>query len=104
MRKLLSAKGLEILFASVWTCWAAEASESAAAATHFRDQVRPLLEQYCFDCHADGSNKGGIAFDELKTDSAILDHQLWQRVLKNVRAGLMPPEKKPRPSAEEQQR
>jgi hypothetical protein len=46
-------------------------------------------------------NKGGIAFDELKTEKAILDHDLWLKALKNTRAGLMPPAKKPQPSAEE---
>src|SRR2546426_421370 len=73
------------------------------AAAHFRKDVQPILEKYCSDCHADGMNKGGVAFDEFKSDDALLGkHDLWLAVLKNVRAGLMPPEKKPRPSAEEQ--
>src|SRR6185369_10756836 len=67
------------------------------AVTHFQKNVWPILEKYCSDCHADGMNKGGIAFDELKTEQAILDHDLWLRALKNIRAGLMPPAKKPQP-------
>ncbi len=40
----------------------------------------------------------------MKSDQAILDNQeLWWKALKNLRAGMMPPAKKPRPSAEEQQ-
>ncbi len=74
------------------------------AVTDFQQNVRPILSQYCFDCHADGANKGGIAFDELKGDQAILDHDLWSKVLKNTRAGIMPPHKKPQPSPEERKK
>lgn len=71
----------------------------------FRKEVRPLLENYCFDCHADGANKGNIAFDEFKTDQAMLDdHELWLHVLKNLRAGLMPPLKKSQPTPAEKER
>ena len=41
-------------------------------------------------------------FDEFTSDEAILAKPgLWLAVLKNTRAGLMPPAKKPQPSAEE---
>jgi hypothetical protein len=82
---------------------AVQAADSAAV-THFRQTVRPLLSQYCFDCHADGENKGGIAFDELKSDDDTLNHELWLKVLKNVRAGIMPPLKKPHPNLEEREK
>src|SRR5579863_3763992 len=79
----------------------AQAADLPAAA-HFREKIQPILNQYCSDCHADGMNKGGVSFDEFKSDDAMLaSHDLWFAVLKNVRAGLMPPAKKPRPSPEE---
>src|SRR5215468_9075794 len=81
----------------------ASAAESPAV-DHFQERVRPVLSQYCFDCHGDGANKGGIAFDELKTDDAILNHELWLKVLKNVRAGIMPPQKKPHPGLEDRKK
>jgi hypothetical protein len=58
------------------------------------------LQTYCFDCHADGVNKGKVAFDEFKSDQAALqERELWWMALKNLRANLMPPAKKPRPTA-----
>ena len=79
-------------------------AESAPDAAEFRAHIRPILETYCFDCHADGANKGNVAFDELKSDQAILNNQeLWWKALKNLRAGMMPPAKKPHPSPEQQQ-
>jgi len=68
----------------------------------FQSDILPILKEYCFDCHGDGMNKGKVAFDEFKTQDELLARkELWLAVLKNVRAGLMPPEKKPRPSEEQ---
>ena len=70
--------------------------------TRFQKEIQPLLNEYCGDCHFDGAKKGNVAFDEFKTDAEILDSRtLWLNALKNVRAGLMPPEKKPKPSPDE---
>lgn len=72
------------------------------AADRFRKEIQPILSQYCYDCHGDGSDKGGIVLDEFKSDDAMLkDRELWWNVLKNVRAGIMPPAKKPRPSEQD---
>ncbi len=78
--------------------WAGEPS----AAAHFHKQIQPILAKYCYDCHGDGMHKGSVAFDELGPDQAAVDnHELWYKVLRNVRAGLMPPAKKPRPDETE---
>jgi hypothetical protein len=75
------------------------------ATDRFHKEIRPLLEKYCWDCHGDGMEKGNVSFDSFKTDAEALAKQdLWSRALKNTRAGLMPPAKKPRPSSEEQQK
>ena len=71
----------------------------------FHKDIQPLLQEYCYDCHGDGTTNGNIAFDELKSDDQILNHDLWARVLKNTRTGLMPPQKKKaRPTPEEQKK
>ena len=82
----------------------AVAAETTGIA-EFKKNIKPLLENYCFDCHADGANKGNVAFDEFKTDQAVMEnHNLWLHVLKNLRAGLMPPQKKSQPTSEEKAR
>src|SRR5690242_16819675 len=80
-------------------CTAGEPS----SVSDFHNKVQPILKEYCYDCHGEGASKGGIAYDELKSDDQILNRDLWLKVLKNTRAGLMPPLKKPRPSPEQQQ-
>ena len=90
---------VSIVVLSAATCVNAASPNGARA---FHKQVQPLLEKYCYDCHADGANKGSVAFDEFKSDQAVLDdHDLWLRALKNLRANLMPPARKPQPTAEE---
>jgi hypothetical protein len=75
------------------------------AAARFHKEIQPLLTQYCSDCHMDGMKKGGVSFDEVGSDKDLLaKRDLWLAVLQNVRAGLMPPPKKDRPTAAEQQR
>ena len=46
--------------------------------------------------------KGNVALDEFASGDALLGNpELWWSVLKNVRAGIMPPAGKPRPSDKE---
>ncbi|HEY3855721.1 MAG TPA: DUF1592 domain-containing protein [Verrucomicrobiae bacterium] len=81
----------------------AKAAESPGA-VEFRKDIRPLLQTYCYDCHGDGMSKGKVAFDAFKSDqAAVEDRELWERALKNLRANLMPPAKKPRPTAEQRE-
>jgi hypothetical protein len=77
----------------------------AAGARQFQNEIQPLLVQYCYDCHGGGMSKGNVAFDEFKSDADLLgNHDLWWKALKNLRAGVMPPEKKPQPTAAEKER
>ncbi len=78
------------------------ASASVPALDDYRKTISPILEDRCYECHGDGNDKGRIAFDELNSDQEILDHDLWLKVLKNTRSGLMPAEHKPRPTPEQQ--
>ena len=77
----------------------------AFAETPFDREVKPLLVNYCFDCHGDGMDKGGVALDAFKSHEEMLqDRDIWLRVLKNVRADIMPPPKKKQPTPEEQEK
>ncbi|HYV36838.1 MAG TPA: DUF1592 domain-containing protein, partial [Gemmataceae bacterium] len=80
----------------------AAASDPQAVASYRKD-VQPILAKYCYDCHADGGKKGNVSFDTFKSDDELVGkRELWHAVLQNTRANIMPPAKKPRPTAEEQ--
>lgn len=77
-------------------------SGPATAGDRFVDEVLPILEDHCYACHGLGAKKGGVAFDAYASDEARTgDRRLWLAVLKNVRAGVMPPPGEPRPDAEQ---
>jgi Protein of unknown function (DUF1592)/Protein of unknown function (DUF1588)/Protein of unknown function (DUF1587)/Protein of unknown function (DUF1585)/Protein of unknown function (DUF1595) len=76
------------------------ATAADRADSSFQEQVRPILEDRCFACHGNGIKKGGVDLDGVTTG----DGKLWWSVLKNVRAGIMPPADKPQPSGAERRR
>jgi hypothetical protein len=65
-------------------------------------EIRPLLQKYCYDCHNEKKSKGDLSLEHYKSLEAIrADRKKWEMVLRNVRSGEMPPEKKPQPNADE---
>jgi hypothetical protein len=80
----------------------AQGAEDEALAL-FRRDIEPVLDQYCYDCHGYGSDKGGVKLDGFETGQDLLNHELWLRAFKNVRAGLMPPPDEARLPLEEKQ-
>ncbi len=90
------------LLAVTW-CGTTQGGEPRAA-DGFHQTARPFLNKYCSDCHADGVSRGGVSFDDYKTEADLLgNRELWLGALRYTRAGMMPPAKrKDRPTPEEQ--
>lgn len=63
--------------------------------------ARGVLDRYCFDCHGNGIAKGGVTLDGSSEAEHRANPELWARVLRNVRAGIMPPSDEPRPEPAE---
>lgn len=81
-----------------------ERKVGAAAADEYRDKVLPILQQYCFGCHAEGASEGDFSLDATEfpsVDAMLTDTQLWWSVLKNVRSDVMPPDGEDQPSDHE---
>lgn len=77
---------------------------AAQAAPDFSKEVRPLLENYCVKCHADGKKKGGVTFDRARATGSPDDYKLWDAVLENVKSGAMPPDDQKQPSITEREK
>jgi hypothetical protein len=68
----------------------------------FETEIKPVLSEYCFGCHGDGAEEGGVSFDDLfEMQNKDQSKSIWHRVLKQVRADLMPPLDEAQPTAEE---
>lgn len=78
---------------------APDAEKIATAVEEYDRVVLPILEQYCFGCHADGGEEGGFSLDQYPSSrEMVTDTPSWWSVLKNVRADVMPPEGEEQPS------
>lgn len=70
----------------------------------FDEQVRPLLARYCNECHNPDSKQGNLLLGKMVLGDDPGQNRLnWWKVLKNIRAGLMPPADQDRPSPDELQ-
>ena len=65
----------------------------------FRQDVKPLLQKYCVDCHGPDKQKGDMRLDIIDPDvvgGASFDQ--WEDVREAFNSGEMPPEEKPQPT------
>ena len=76
---------------SVFLC----ALETEQLQKAFKEDIRPLLSQYCFDCHSEKRSKAGVRVDYL--DGSIPDKEVrhWKTIRKQLLDEEMPPEEEP---------
>ena len=55
------------------------------------------INQYCAGCHNASVKAGGLALDPLQADNAGQQPQVWEKVVRKLRARYMPPAGLPRP-------
>ncbi len=69
------------------------ASSLPGAADSFADRATPLLSKYCYDCHGEKKQKGGIEVHQLNSSEAALrHHRFLENIAKQVEDGDMPPD------------
>jgi mono/diheme cytochrome c family protein len=56
-----------------------------------------MLGQYCSKCHNTEDWAGGIAFEALSPQNIPQDAETWEKAMRKLRGGLMPPAGNPRP-------
>src|ERR1051326_6910026 len=62
---------------------------------------RALLDQYCITCHNEQAKTAGLMLDKLDLDTIAESAGTWEKVVRKLRGGMMPPEGRPRPSADD---
>ena len=58
---------------------------------------RALIDQYCITCHNQRLKTGGLSLDQLDLAQVARNGEVWERVVRKIRAGMMPPSAAPRP-------
>ena len=62
-----------------------------------RSSQQALLSEYCLSCHNDRLKTGGLTLEQLDIDHPEASPEVWEKVIRKLRAGMMPPTGLPRP-------
>ncbi len=58
---------------------------------------RELLNRYCVTCHNERLKTAGLMLEKMDVASVAVDAEAWERVVRKLGAGVMPPAGRPRP-------
>jgi hypothetical protein len=89
-----------ILFslACLKTMLPASAAQKSAAPNLFAKSVQPFLAEHCYACHNSKQQSGGLNLQAYQTAASITENrQVWERVVRKLQTGQMPPKGLPRP-------
>ena len=75
----------------------AAAQPAASAQDASADQA--VVERYCVTCHNDRLETGGLSLQGLDVSDVAAHRGVWEKVVRKLRAGAMPPRPRPRPDA-----
>jgi len=69
------------------------ATQAATAVTPASTSAsrKALLDQYCVNCHNADDKVAGIAFDSMDLTKLTKDGDVWEKAVKKLKAGMMPP-------------
>ena len=72
----------------------------ACAPLYFREKApdRALLDRYCVSCHNEKLKTGGLTLEKLDLGGVPENAQIWEKVVRKVNAGMMPPTAAPQPA------
>ncbi|MDP7478256.1 MAG: DUF1592 domain-containing protein [Vicinamibacterales bacterium] len=85
----------------VLLCGQGDVSAQAPSATPPAASSRALLDQYCVTCHSDRLETAGLSLEQLDTADVHEGAEIWEKVIRKLRTGSMPPSTRPQPPAEE---
>ena len=73
-------------------------SAGAAAATKPAAPAQPVqshratLDRYCVTCHSDRLKTAGLSLENIDTTNVAAAPEIWEKVVRKVRVGMMPPQ------------
>jgi mono/diheme cytochrome c family protein len=101
MKKKRLQLGL-ILFIGGWAAfYAGSPSQAQRANAIDRSAQRALVNEYCVVCHNQKSGTAGLSLESLGLSNVGSQAEVWEKVLRKVRTGQMPPVGLPRPAGPE---
>jgi cytochrome c5 len=82
---------------------AAPTSTPTATPNPNHPDSRAIVEKYCISCHNERTKTAGLMLDKLDVSDVGSGADKWEKVVRKVRVGMMPPQGAPRPDPEARQ-
>jgi cytochrome c553 len=98
MKGTLVAGGVVLLSAALF-CGQTASAQVASGQAASADPQRAFVNQYCAGCHNDKLKSGGFSFAKLDLAHPDQNAEQAEKVVRKLRAGMMPPAGVPRPNA-----
>ena len=105
------SKGVLALAAAMWVASAAWslpphaqglekiAPPSSPAPAGSAATYRPIIDKYCVGCHNDRTKTAGLSLDKMDLSKVADGADVWEKVVRKVRVGMMPPSGASRPDS-----
>jgi mono/diheme cytochrome c family protein len=74
-----------------------QSSTAKSPASQPASGAQAVIDRHCVTCHNARMKTGGLVLEALPVDNAARDTQTWEKVIRKVRTGMMPPAGAPRP-------
>src|SRR5262249_51176594 len=95
--KRLAPAFLVVVLGSCLTLSPSAAPQTSTASTPSAP-YRAMLDQYCVTCHNERAKTAGLMLDKMDLDRIGRGSETWEKVVRKLRGGMMPPQGRPRPS------
>ena len=97
MRPLAVAIGMVVSVALSGSPASAQSSATRSASPSV--EPRAVLDRYCTGCHNEKLKSGGLARDKIDTTNVPAGADVWEKVIRKLTTGAMPPPGRPRPDS-----
>ena len=76
---------------------ATAAQQSVGPSSRETSPLPTMVEQYCAGCHNSATKKGNLDLDSIRLHDVAQHPEIWEKVVRKLRARQMPPAGKKRP-------
>src|SRR5262245_13171079 len=97
MRRVV-VTSLFVLLACGLTLRSAASQQQTRVAANAVAPYRALLDQYCVTCHNERAKTAGLMLDKMDLTQIGAGAETWEKVIRKLRGGMMPPTGRPRPA------
>ncbi len=78
---------------------AAPPGQPASAPANAPERQSAVIVKYCVTCHNDRVRASGVSFEKMSLSEVPEHAEVWEKAVRKLRGGMMPPQGSPRPDA-----